>query len=77
MSYTEVKDRKPTEQSEYFLMLAAEKAIRGATSQKGLSPAELADVLHKLAAGLEGVAVGLRATYNLVAQLRSEQRMKP
>jgi len=66
MGYVEVRDRKPTERAEFFLNLAANKAISAAIDHKGLSPEELADVLHKLASGMIEIAIGLRATYLLL-----------
>jgi len=66
MAYTEVSKRKPTEQAEYFLNRAADKAVNGVISRKGLSPVETAEVLYDLAAGIGAIAVGLRATYVLL-----------
>jgi hypothetical protein len=57
---------RPTDQAKFFFSNAANKAIKGVTHTNGLSPKELADVLHKLAAGMEELAVGLRATYMLL-----------
>jgi hypothetical protein len=62
----EVINMRPTDQAKFFFSAAANKAIKGVTTTQGLSPAELADVLHKLAAGMEELAVGLRATYMLL-----------
>jgi hypothetical protein len=66
MGYIEIKDRKPTEQAEYFLNRAADKAINGVLNKNGLNAADTADVLFCLAAGMQAIAVGLRATYMLL-----------
>ncbi len=73
----EVKDRKPTEQAEYFFSTAA-NAAAPAILGKGLKPTEEANVLHKIAAGLEMMAVGLRATYILLEQVSAQiARLSP
>jgi len=54
--------RKPSEMAERFFSLAANAAFPG-IQKGGLSPNDHANVLHKLAAGLEQMAIGLRATY--------------
>jgi hypothetical protein len=51
-----------------FFSTAANAAFPG-INRNGIEPKELANVLHKIAAGLEEMAVGLRATYNAVAEV--------
>jgi|KBSMisStandDraft_5_1062788.scaffolds.fasta_scaffold5376875_2 hypothetical protein len=58
--------QRPTDQAKYFASLGANKAIQGVLNKKGLDPVDLADVLHKIAASLEEIAVGIRATYMLL-----------
>lgn len=62
--------RKPTEYSELMFGSAANKAFPGIIARNGLTPKETADVLHKIAGGLEGIAIGLRATYILLGEVK-------
>ncbi|MEP7076712.1 MAG: hypothetical protein ABI878_12975 [Acidobacteriota bacterium] len=68
----DVYKQRPTDQAKYFFGLSANKAITGVLSKKGLSGEDLADVLHKMAAGMEETATGLRATYMLLAEVNSK-----
>jgi hypothetical protein len=61
--------RKPTEMAKIFFSTAANAAFPGVMGN-GIEPRELANVLHKMAAGLEEMATGLRATYILLAEVR-------
>lgn len=69
--------RKPTEYSELMFGAAANKAFPGILQQNGLQPKDMADVLHKIAGGLEGIAIGLRATYILLGEVKEMVRAKP
>jgi hypothetical protein len=62
--------RKNAEFADVMFASAANTAYPGFTSKNGLDPKEIADILHKIAAGLEGVSVGLRATYMLLAEVK-------
>jgi hypothetical protein len=64
------ENRKPTEQAQVYFSSAACKALPGTLKQDGLTKQELADVLHKIAAGLDQMGTGLRATYILLAEVR-------
>jgi hypothetical protein len=66
---------KPTVFSELNFSYAANKAFPGI--KNGLSPQEIADILHKMASGLEGMAIGLRATYNLLAEVKQIASKNP
>lgn len=61
--------RKPTEMAELFFSSAANKAFPGIMNN-GIKPNETADVLHKISGGLEQMAIGLRATYILLSEVR-------
>ena len=69
--------RKPTEYAERMFTSGANKAFPGILHQNGLTPKETADVLHKIAGGLEGIAIGLRATYMLLEEINQRQRSNP
>jgi hypothetical protein len=69
--------RKPTEYADLMFSAAANAAFPGFTKKNGLDPKELANVLHKIAGGLEGVSVGLRATYMLLAEVKQLILTKP
>ena len=69
--------RKPTEMAELFFSSAANTAFPG-INKSGISPADMANVLHKIAGGLEEMAIGLRATYILLSEVKVLiQRQKP
>ncbi len=61
--------RKPTEMAELFFSNAANTAFPG-INKNGISSADMANVLHKLAGGLEEMAIGLRATYILLSEVK-------
>lgn len=63
------KERKPTEMAKIFFSTAANTDFPGIMGN-GISPKDLANVLHKIAAGLEEMATGLRATYILLAEVK-------
>ena len=65
----ESERRKPTEMAKMFFSTAANTAFPGVMGN-GIGPKELANVLHKMAAGLEEMATGLRATYILLAEVK-------
>ena len=65
----ELDRRKPTEMAKIFFSTAANAAFPGIMGD-GIGPKELANVLHKMAAGLEEMATGLRATYILLAEVK-------
>jgi hypothetical protein len=69
---SEERKRKPTEYAELMFTHGANTAFPGILSKNGLTPKELADVLHKIAGGLEGIAIGLRATYILLKEVRDK-----
>ena len=64
----EVERRKPTEMAKMYFSYAANTAFPGI--QAGMNNKVQADVLHKIAAGLEEMATGLRATYILLSEVR-------
>jgi hypothetical protein len=67
--------RKPTEVAELLFNRAAATAFNGYAPrgpQKGISPADHAMVLESIAAGLQQMAVGLRATYMVVEQITAK-----
>jgi hypothetical protein len=64
-----VRERKPTEMAKIFFSAAANTASPGIVGN-GIGPKDLANVLHKIAAGLEEMATGLRATYILLAEVK-------
>jgi len=70
----DVRKQRPTDQAKFFFSLAANKAITGVTNNKGLDAPDLSDVLHKIAAGLEETAVGLRATYMLLSEIKTSMK---
>lgn len=63
------RERKPTEMAKLFFSAAANTAFPGILGN-GIKPKDLANVLHKIAAGLEEMATGLRATYLLLAEVK-------
>ena len=63
---------RPTDWARYFFTLSANKAFPGIQNKQGLSNQELADVLHKMAAGMEETATGLRATYMLLTEINGK-----
>ena len=63
--------RKPTEMAQMFFSFAANAAFPGILQKNGIEPKELANVLHKIAAGLEEMAIGLRATYIKLGQIEA------
>ncbi len=68
----DVERRKPTEMAKLFFSNAANTAFLG--MRTGINDKDLANVLHKIAAGLEEMATGLRATYILLSEVRELQR---
>ena len=66
----EVERRRPTEMARMFFSTAANAAFPGIMRNNGIESKELANVLHKIAAGLEEMATGLRATYILLEEVR-------
>lgn len=69
----EADRRKPTQRAERYFSLAANKAFPGILGN-GINNQITADVLHKLAAGLEEMAIGLRATYMLLSEVKEIER---
>lgn len=63
------RERKPTEMAKMFFSTAANTAFPGILGN-GIGPQDLANILHKMAAGLEEMATGLRATYILLAEVK-------
>ncbi|MFN2531038.1 MAG: hypothetical protein ABR555_07055 [Pyrinomonadaceae bacterium] len=66
----DVEKRRPTDQAKFFFSAAANAAFPGIQRRDGIDPQELANVLHKIAAGLEEMAIGLRATYIVLAEVK-------
>jgi len=65
--------RKPTQVAELLFSRAANTTFPGyAGSKGGIDPKDLAMVLHDIAAGLEQMAIGLRATYMLLEKVDSK-----
>lgn len=63
------RERKPTEMAKIFFSTAANTAFPGIMGN-GIGPKDLVNVLHKIAAGLKEMAIGLRATYISLAEVK-------
>ena len=72
------KQLKPTERAQLQFHDGANKAFAGKMG-KGLSPTDDAYVLHRIAGGLEEIAIGLRATYILLEEVKElvKRQTKP
>jgi hypothetical protein len=61
---------KPTEMAKFFFELASQTAYPGVIDKKGLSPDDQAEVLRRIAEGLYQMAIGLRATYIEIEEIK-------
>ena len=68
---------RPTEMAKMFFNMAVDTAYPGAIG-KGLAPRDDAEVLRRIAEGLHQMAVGLRATYMEIEEIKEMlRRSKP